>query len=161
MALASALDVYTADIGTEDDFWLLWPYVVDTLVDHGDLATAQRFVDEVAELPPHTLAPLVTAQLPRLRGRVSSAGPRPDLAAAEDDFRAAVGALDAFGAVFHAAQARLSLAEVLVVTERRSEATEHLRTARRAFEGLGAVPWTAKIDDLFSSALSAGPAAAG
>jgi hypothetical protein len=67
-----------------------------------------------------------------------------DPAAAESDLRAAITALDAFGAPFTLAQAELSLSVLLARTGREGDAGEWMSQAREIFESLGAEAWLAR-----------------
>jgi hypothetical protein len=94
----------------------------------------------------------------RLRGDVARLDPAGDRRAAEADLRAAIIALDEFGALFYAARARLSLAELLVRQSRSGDAQPLLTAAEETFTRLGAGPW---LDRVAGVRASTGSVAAG
>jgi hypothetical protein len=91
----------------------------------------------VTDAPPGLVAPLVRAQLLRLRGMIAAA--RGDLESADSDLSGGADELRAFGAPYYLARTLLSLAEV-----RRDSglpAGDLLDEARTIFDRLGARPW--------------------
>jgi class 3 adenylate cyclase/tetratricopeptide (TPR) repeat protein len=138
--LERAVSLHHAALGLGEDFWWLWTTVLDHLLDGADLDHARRLVDLLDRADGVDVSPLLHAQHLRLRGELArlAGGIGPDT---ESDLRAAVRALDDFGARFHAARARLSLGRALVDAGRAAEAESLLEAARHAFDELGAVPW--------------------
>jgi hypothetical protein len=65
---------------------------------------------------------------------------------AEREMRAGIDALDAYGAVGHAARAREELARWLVGQQRAAEAAPLVAAARSVYEEIGAAGWLATLD---------------
>jgi class 3 adenylate cyclase/tetratricopeptide (TPR) repeat protein len=123
--------------GIDDDFGLYWPPAVEAAVAAGLLDRADSLLQPVTDAPPGLVAPLVRAQLLRLRGMIASA--RGDLESADSDLSRGADEMRGFGAPYYLARTLLSLAEV-----RRGSglaASELLDEARAIFETLGARPW--------------------
>jgi class 3 adenylate cyclase len=97
---------------------------------------------ELAELAGELTAPLVTALAASARGEVELADG--DLPAACATLRDAVRRWSAMGAHYRVARARVLLAEAYAGREDRDSAVLELRTARTAFERLGAQPDAAR-----------------
>jgi class 3 adenylate cyclase/tetratricopeptide (TPR) repeat protein len=128
----------------DDDFIVHWPLAVEYALAADDVARAQSLVAIVADAPPGLVPPLVSAQLPRLRGLTLVAAGEPDRADA--DLARAVEELRAFGARFALAQALVSLAELRIDTG--GLVTSLLDEARAIFTDLEAKPWLESVDRL-------------
>jgi hypothetical protein len=138
--LSGAIQALLSADGLTEDFWLLWPVAVDAALDAGDVSAAEALVRLVETVQARELPPLGAAQYARLRGSVRLA--RGDGAqAAEPDLRRAVAALDAFGAPFYAARARLALAQALRGGGCPDQAREWETVAEQTLSDLGATPW--------------------
>ncbi|MCW2637545.1 MAG: hypothetical protein JWQ99_3912 [Blastococcus sp.] len=153
-----AVVLHVTGAGMGEEFWSLWTFAVDHLLDRGDLARARTLVDLVGAADGRELSPLLRAQLRRARGDLARA--EGDRASAEPELRAAVQALDDFGAPFYAARARLSLGHVLTAAggaeEAAEEAEDLLHQAMRTFQELGAAPWRERSRALLPSRTTAG-----
>jgi hypothetical protein len=71
--LASALDDTHRASGIEDDFVVLWPIAVESVLAAGDISEADRLVAYVADAPAGHVKPLTHAHLLRLRALVGLA----------------------------------------------------------------------------------------
>jgi tetratricopeptide (TPR) repeat protein len=119
--------------GTVEWFPYLWSTAVDWLLEAGapeDVAAARKAVAVVAESPARR-EPAVTAEVLRLRATVALHDPAGALDddAVERDLRAAIDALEAYGAVPHRARAQRELGRFLADRGRGDEATAALEAA--------------------------------
>jgi hypothetical protein len=148
--VAAVRDAVAAEEVNEDTA-VIWPVAVDLALDAGDEAAAEQLLRTVESAPAHQLSPLIRAQLARLRGSILAATGDP--AAAQPRLREAVDALDALGARFYAARARLALAEAAPAADPAAgtsapDAPAELAAAVAAFRELGAAPWLARAEPL-------------
>jgi hypothetical protein len=88
--------------------------------------------------PPGHIPPLPRAELHRGRALVAAASDHRDTV--DDELSAAVELYETLGYPYLLAQAQVDLGAWLIDRDRLAEALEPLRTARRAFERLGAAP---------------------
>jgi hypothetical protein len=100
--------------------------------------------------PPGHIPPLPRAELHRGRALVAAASDRHDTV--EDELSAAVELYETLGYPYLLAQAQADLGAWLIDRDRLAEALEPLRTARRAFERLGAAPPRDRARHLLDSA---------
>jgi hypothetical protein len=98
--------------------------------------------------------PLVAAQLPRLRGTLGAHDPAggADPSSVEADLRAAIEALDRFGAAPDRARAQATLALWLLRSGRTADAAPLVAAARATFGQLRAEAWLRELDSSLSAA---------
>jgi class 3 adenylate cyclase len=142
---AATMDDLLAVSGLDDDFFVLWPPLVLAALAQDDLDLADRLLSPVASAPSGALAPAVVAQWLRLRALVDAArgdeGPT-----VERDLRAAIDALDAFGAVGERARTQEELGHWLIRNDRPLDAEPLLAAAGATYLDIGATGWLAKLD---------------
>lgn len=145
-AAAGAASVALAQqsMGLGDDFPHLWPPAVLASIDAGLLDQAEQQIAIVAESPAGLVSPVLRAQLLRLQGALAARrGEDP-----EPLLRAAVGALEEYGAVPDRARTQQALGAWLAAQGRSHEAGPLLAAARATYEALGAAAWLAELDGL-------------
>jgi tetratricopeptide (TPR) repeat protein len=138
----------------EDDFPHLWASAVGWLIEVQDYAGARDLLRPVADVPPTRLSPLLTAQLPRLRGTIEALDPasKADPAVIEQDLLDGITLLDSFGAVPDRARAQAALGVWLTRHGRAADAAPHLTAARETFTELRATAWLRELDSAVSLA---------
>ncbi len=123
-----------------DDFMHFWPAAVEAAIDAHDLDLAERLLGPVVDSPPGLITPALSSQLLRLRGLIGVARGN-DAAATEADLRAAVDALEEYGAVPVRARTQEALGRWLLSQGRTAEAEEQLARARHTYAELKATAW--------------------
>ena len=114
----------------------LLPAQVEIALARGDVALARTAADELSAVAERFGTVPAKAQAHTARGGVTLA--EGDAAAAVKEMREAVAAWNEVDAPYDAAQARMTLARAYAATAADDEARVELRTARDAFERLGA-----------------------
>lgn len=114
------------------------PARAEILLAAGDLAGAKAAVDELNALAARFHSPLAEANASSTSGAVALA--EGDAAAAATSLRKAIGHWTGLGAPYEVARARLVLTEAYRVLGDSERAAIEARTARDAFEKLGAAP---------------------
>ena len=134
-----------AAAGIEDDFFVIWPTLVAATLAVGDENLARQLLEPVESAAAYRVAPGVAAQHRRLRALIAAAR-GDDPSGVEADFRAAIAALEAFGARAAWAQTQAELGEWLVGQGRGGEAAAPLEQARACYIQLGARGWLAGLN---------------
>jgi class 3 adenylate cyclase/tetratricopeptide (TPR) repeat protein len=130
--------------GIEDDFVHLWPRLVQAAVDAGDLALADRLLEPVTGAAAGIVSPALAAQCHRLVGLVAAArGGEPERVEAE--LRAAVDALEAFGAAGLHARAEEELGRWLHDQGRDADARPLLASAAATYRDMAAAGWLSEL----------------
>ncbi|HET7901794.1 MAG TPA: adenylate/guanylate cyclase domain-containing protein [Candidatus Nanopelagicales bacterium] len=141
----STIDHMIADMGIEDDFLVLWPWLVQAALAAGDVTLAERLLQPVDESLPGRVSAGVAAMSHRLRALVGAArGDAPD--DVERSFRAGIAALEEFGAPGYRARTQHELAEWLLHQGRTDDAAPLLAAARSTYEDMAATGWMAAVD---------------
>jgi class 3 adenylate cyclase len=142
---SAALERLIEAWGLDDDFATFWPMLVLAAVAADEPDLSDSLLEPVSAALPAQRSPAVTAHWHRFRGLVAALrGDDPELA--EREMRAGIDALDAYGAVGHAARAREELARWLVGQQRAAEAAPLVAAARSVYEEIGAAGWLATLD---------------
>lgn len=134
-----------ADMGIEDDFLVMWPWLVKAALAADDLELAQRLLQPVDSSLPGRVSPGVSAMAHRLRGLVGAAR-GDDERTVEASLRAGIAALDVFGARGYRAETQEELARWLVAQGRSGEAQELVDAARETYRAMGAHGWLARLE---------------
>ncbi len=134
-----------ADMGIEDDFLVMWPWLVKAALAADDLELAQRLLQPVDSSLPGRVSPGVSAMAHRLRGLVGAAR-GDDERTVEASLRAGISALDVFGARGYRAETQEELARWLVAHGRSGEAQELVDAARETYRAMGAHGWLARLE---------------
>ena len=131
--------------GIDDDFFLLWPALVQGALAFGDLDLAERLLAPVSAAPPGRRPVAVTAQWHRLYGLLAAAR-GDDAHVVESELRAGVDGLAAYGARGFHAQAEEELGRWLLTQHRDDEGETLLAAARATYVEIGATGWLARLD---------------
>ena len=141
---ATSVEHARAWSGIGDDFMHLWPAAVEAAIDAGDLDLARSLLSPVTTAPPGLVSPAVSALLLLVRGLIGAAGADTP-SGVEADLRAAITALDAYGAIPMRARTQQALGEWLLGQGQVDEAAEILAAARATYQELGAAGWLARL----------------
>ena len=144
LAAATMADLLAVS-GFNDDFFVLWPPLVLSALAQDDLDLADRLLQPVEAARPGRLPPAVVAQWLRMRALVGAAR-GDDPSRVETDLRAAIEALDAFGAVGERARAQEELGRWLAGQDRPLDAEPLFAAARATYAEVGAAGWLAKLE---------------
>jgi tetratricopeptide (TPR) repeat protein len=143
LLLARATDAAHRAFGIDDDFPVLWPLSVESVLATGDTREAARLLGLVADAPVGVVTPLAHAHLLRLRALVGRA--RDDDAVAVDaDLEAAAQEFRDFGAPFYLARTLLERARHLQERGDGGDAAALLEEAEAIFVDLRANRWVAE-----------------
>ena len=136
-------------IDLEDDFPTIWIRATQWTIEAGDLEAARELLRYVADAPNSRLNPMLTAELPRLRGTIEAldAESTVDPGEIEKDLLDAIAALDALTLKPDRARAQATLGRWLIGRGRHAEAQPFLAAARQTFTDLRADAWLRELDE--------------
>ena len=145
-AARSALERVLAEARRPSQRLEALPAIVDVALAVGDVGSAGRSANEIAELAEAIGTPAVRARADHARGAVLLAQGKPQEASAP--LRSALEAWTSLGAVYEAACVRVRIGEACLRAGDLDTAALHFAAARDTFVRLGAAPALGRLEDV-------------